>query len=323
MISRYRSKPLPLRKLDAAIPRLPAHFPRLNKMIVDARTRQHGYNGERQVDYFLNNLSSKYEILHDINLHVDSKNFQIDSLIITPPGIFTIESKNYTGTITFNTYLEQLTRDNGQIESGFEYPMTQLRNQISNLENWLYQQNLMGIPVFGYVVIADPSTIIKVEGNQEAVGNIVKHSASIHHVIKDKVEQLKSNDTSKLQTNQIARTILRACSEFDINIMKAYGIKKEDILPGVICPDCGQLGMLRIYNGWICKGCRHFSKNAHEAALEDYFLLIGNAIRNQDCRRFLCLPTKDTATRILQQSGLIYNKKHRSWHKKAKQLHKN
>ena len=92
----------------------------------DAKARQRGYTGEIKVNYFLDNLAQMYTILHDVYHQVNGKNFQIDSLVIANHSISIVDAKNYKGTITFNTTLMQLTRDDGKIESGFEYPITQI-----------------------------------------------------------------------------------------------------------------------------------------------------------------------------------------------------
>jgi len=64
----------------------------------------------------------------------------------------------------------------------------------------------------------------------------------------------------KLQDYQIGKSVLRECGEFDIDLFKLYGMRPADILPGVICPDCGLRGMERVHNGWICRKCNCFSK---------------------------------------------------------------
>ncbi|MFD1362343.1 nuclease-related domain-containing protein [Lentibacillus salinarum] len=315
MILQNRVKPLPLQKLDAAIPRLPPQFRSLPKMKEDAKKQQQGYSGERKVDYFLDNLASMYTILRDVYLQDNSKNFQIDTGLIANHSIFIIDSKNYKGTITFNTTLKQLTRDDGKIEAGFEYPPTQVENQKFHLQNWLARHNLEHIPVKAYVAIADPSTIVKVDGDEEEIAKVVMHGAAVPQMITDKDHEAGRKGAKKLQDYQIGKMILRECGEFDIDMFKRYGVRPTDILPGVICPNCGLRGMERVYNGWGCKKCKCFSKNAHMKAIADYLLLVKDSITNKDCAWFLGKITRGTTTRILKTSGLLYDKQHRCWRK--------
>jgi len=313
MIIKHRSKPLPLQKIDAAIPRLSQHCRSLPKMQEDAKIRQHGYNGERKVDYFINNLAPKFTILHDVYLRESSKNFQIDSLIIANHSIFIVDSKNYMGTIRFNTILKQLTRNDGKIESGFEYPITQVENQKIHLENWLAKHNLINIPVYGHAAIADPSTIVKVSGDEEEIAKVVAHGAEFPKMILDKDIETGRADNEKLPHYKIGRAILQECRDFNIDIFKYYDLRPTDILPGVICPDCGLLGMKRVHSGWECNRCGCRSRNAHLNALSDYLLLMNDFISNTECMWFLGLTSRHAATRILKDSFLVYYPKVRKW----------
>ncbi|QKY70328.1 nuclease-related domain-containing protein [Lentibacillus sp. CBA3610] len=312
---KQRPKPRPLQKLDAAIPRLSPTFPNLGRMQEDARKHQQGYSGEKKIDYFLDNLAPIHTILHDVYLRENNKNFQMDSLAIANHSISLIDSKNYNGTITFNTTLRQLTRSDGKVESGFGYPITQVNNQNFHLQNWLNQHNLGHIPIKSFVAIADPSTVVKVEGSQEEISNYVVHAAELPVRILNADRQFGKKGARKLSDYQIGKTILSKCSEFDIDLFKKYGVRPADILPGVICPDCGWRGMERVYNGWHCRKCHCFSRHAHLKALDDYFLLVKDSITNKACMWFLGSINRGTATRILKTSGLVYNNEHRCWQK--------
>ncbi|WP_407058295.1 nuclease-related domain-containing protein [Tigheibacillus jepli] len=72
---------------------------------------------------------------------------QIDNLIITPHAIYIIEVKNFNGTITFDTVLNQFIRDDGRKEGGFHHPITQVELQASRLERWLEENNFPIVPI--------------------------------------------------------------------------------------------------------------------------------------------------------------------------------
>ena len=316
MILRHRAKPLPLRKLDAAIPRLSPQFPGLPKMKEDAKKQQQGYSGEIKVDYFLDYLAPMYTILHDVYLRKNNKNFQMDSLTVANHTIFIVDSKNYQGTITFNTTLRQLTRSDGKVESGFEYPITQVKNQKFHLQNWLKQHNLGHIPIKCFVAIADPSTVVQVEGSQEEVGKYVVHAAEIPERIMNADRQFGNKGVKKFSDYQIGKAILHECGEFDVDMFRWYGVRPADILPGVICPDCRLRGMKRVHSGWRCRKCKCYSKDAHLAALNDYLLLIKGMITNIECMGFLGLKSRHAVSRILKDSFLVYYSKGRKWGRK-------
>lgn len=120
MIIKRRSKPLVLRKLEAAIPRLPQNFPRLQEMKEEISIRFKGYIGEQKVDYQLEQLPRKFTVLHDVYLKSHGcKKFQIDSQVISNNALYIIVVKNLNSTITFNTILNQFTRTDGNKEEGF------------------------------------------------------------------------------------------------------------------------------------------------------------------------------------------------------------
>ncbi|ALX49917.1 NERD domain-containing protein [Lentibacillus amyloliquefaciens] len=309
---KHRTKPLPLQKYDAIIPRLSPNFPKLPEMKEDAGKQGRGHSGELKVDYHLETLASQYTILDNVYLKNNGKNFQMDTHVIANHGIFIVESKNYFGTIIFDTILGQLIRDDGQVEAGFEYPITQVENQQFHLQNWLKRNHLSHVPVYYFVAIAEPATIIKVDGNRETIAENVAHAARIPKMILEKDRQLAQLGYPNLQDYKIGKTILRACGEFDIDIMQKYGITRRDLLPGVFCPNCGVRGMKRLHGAWVCRKCRFKSYRAHLKDLFDYLLLNGS-ISNKECMWLLGLPSRSTATRILQNSGLVYLQKYKCW----------
>ncbi|WP_164667780.1 nuclease-related domain-containing protein [Virgibacillus doumboii] len=311
MIIKKRDKPLPLKKLEAAIPRLSPRFPRLSKMKKDAESRQKGYDGELEVDYFLEYLAGTHTIIQDVYLRVNGKNVQVDSLLASKHAIHIVDSKNLSGTITFDTHLNQMIRNDGKAEAGNDNPITQVKNQKFHLQNWFTQNNLPNIPIFPFVAISESSTIIKAIGDAQAVGKMVAHGARIPTMIMEEEQQL--DGLKNIHDRQIGKMILNACGEFDLDIMKDFGIKSSDLSPGVICPACNMLGMERVYDGWICKKCTCKSRNAHLKAISDYLLLINPYITNKECMRWLCLTSRSTATRLLRNSGLIYQKERKRW----------
>lgn len=311
-----RSKPLPLRKLDVITPRLSPHFPRLPEMKEDAKKQGRGYSGETKVDYHLEILASRYTLLDDVYLHNNGKNFQIDCLIVANHAIFIVEAKNYMGTIIFDSILKQLTRNDGKIESGFEYPITQAKNQKFHLQNWLLKHQLAHIPIYYFIAIADPSTIIKVDGNREEISKVVAHASRIPGMIIEKDQELAQAGNAKLHDYRIGKIILRECGVYDMNIMEQYGLTCRNLLPGVFCPGCGKRGMKRIHGGWICPKCRHKSHHAHIKEIHDYLLLY-ESITNTECMWLLRLTSRSTASRILQKSGLLYLNGRKCWIKRT------
>ncbi|GAA0606274.1 hypothetical protein GCM10009001_24380 [Virgibacillus siamensis] len=307
-----RKKPRPLVKLDAIIPRLAPNFPRLSEMKQDAAIRQRGYIGEKKVDYYLDNLATRHTILQDVCLQVNGKTTQSDNVICGKYAIYLVEAKHFKDKITFNTNLRQLTRSNGVIESGFEYPITQVENQKFHLQNYLFQHNMTNIPIYYFVAIADPSTIIEVVGDEIELAKVVAHGARIPSMILEKERELTNAGAGKLQDWQIGKQILSDCIEYDRDIIREYGIQLRDLSPGVMCPDCRLLGMRRVHGGWGCGKCECYSVNAHLEVLRTY-LLFKPYITNSVCMRLLRIDSRGIATRILANCEFLRLEDGKRW----------
>lgn len=316
MLLRQRHKPRPLQKLEVMTSRLPSHFKHLPTMQADLAQRISGYLGEKKVDYHLGPITRKYTVLHDVYLELPYGNsVQIDTLIITPYAIFIIEIKNYKGTIIFDTLLGQLIRDDGEKETGFKYPITQAGNHQLQLENWLHDHHFPNVPIHYFIAIADPSTIVKAEGDKQAIAKVVTHAAHLPQRILDIDAVYAQNNSGKLPVKKMSNAILRECGEFDIDMMGKYGVTSDMILPGVCCSGCGRLGMERIYYNWYCPKCKTRSRYAHRQTITVYLLLIQPWITNSECMRFLKFASKNVATRLMKDSGLIYDRQHRRWYR--------
>lgn len=276
--------------------------PKFREVESDYARRKKGYIGERQVDYYLEDLANEMTILQDLNLSVEGKNMQLDNLLISQYAAYIVEVKNFTGSITFDTELQQFTRD----ERGYRHPIQQAELQKQRLQAWLQEMNLHPIPIYYFIAISDPSTIIKVEGNKEEIAKVVAHAAHIPNKIKQ--HEARGSTQQPIQHQKLGHFLIQAARKREYNLMRNYEIRTEDILPGVRCPGCGHLGMRRLYGKWQCLKCKMISKEAHKRAIYDYLFLIQPTISNRECRRLLNLSSKNIATKLLKKE-LVYEKK--------------
>src|SRR5690625_841075 len=311
MIIRRRSKPLVLKKLEAAVLRLPKNFPRLPEIQQEIGRRYKGYVGEQKVDYHLEILAPQFTIIQDVCLKVQGRKFQTDTIIITDHAIFFIESKNFDGPITFNTILKQFTRHDGKTETGYRYPITQAETYRLHLMNWLREHNFHNIPIHYFIAISDPSTVINVIGDAESIARIVVHGENVPQMIIKANEKIKGN--TRLASRQLGETILRGCVEQDFDILRKYEVKGSDILTGVRCPSCQRLGMERTRAYWRCPSCNYQSKKAHLSSIAEYLHLVKPWITNKESMRFLNIDSRNLATRLLKSANLIYDSKNRRW----------
>lgn len=316
MVIKRRQKPLPLQMLDALMSRLPSNHSQIKVMQKDAAIRQKGYIGEQQVDYHLEKLTQQKTILQDVCLFIHNRRVQIDTVIIGKYGLYCVEVKNYEGTIIFNTVLRQFIRDDGKEEAGFRNPISQVEQQNMFMRMWLREKKFYNVPVHHFIAISEPSTIIKVEGDEQAIANIVAHAEHIPKMIQEKEQQLKQSGRAPLPVNALSEAILKACQPYYINVLRQYGIRKRDILLGVHCPKCERLRMRRQRRSWYCPFCKQTSKTAHMKAFSDYFLLMDAWITNKQAMQFLQVSSRHVVTRLFKKSNLIYHPKYRAWTKR-------
>lgn len=82
-----------------------------------------------------------------------------------------------------------------------------------------------------------------------------------------------------------------------------YNLTSTDIITGVECPVCFEIGMKWSNRKWVCSN-NHISTNAHLQTLEDYFYIFGPEINNTEFRRFFHISSKDVAARMLKKLSL-------------------
>ena len=69
-----------------------------------------GYYGERYVSKKLEKLSDEYVVINDVLLQTNYGTTQIDHVVVSPYGIFVIETKNYNGWILGHEKSEEWTQ---------------------------------------------------------------------------------------------------------------------------------------------------------------------------------------------------------------------
>jgi len=306
MIIKPLKEPLVLRKYKALIRRL-----RRKNAEVEQEYAKYlkGYRGEVKAGYYIRQLDRGFTILQDV--YIKPLGVQMDNLILTKRAIYIAEVKNYNGTITFDTTFHQFLRHDGEKETGFKHPITQVDLQKQKLQQWLMDHGLASAPIHFFIVISDPSTIIKVIGDQEKIAEIVTHAENLPPKIMERESSF--NGDGQLEHRKIGYQILRECSEFDINIMDKHRLSAGDLIPGVVCPDCGRIGLERVHSGWMCQHCNKKYRHAHLRAMEDYFMLVKSSMTNLECRNWLGLDSRNAATRLLKGARLQYNTKRGWW----------
>lgn len=297
-----RKIPIRLLQEEALLRRLPKEHPLLPKISGEVKRRKAGHRGEQNIDYYLSFLpENKYRIFRSLRL-IDKHFFQIDTLLLSPQLIFSIETKNIVGTLTFDKHSEQLIRKYGEIEEGFSNPILQAERHVIQLRNWLHKHKFPTIPIEYLVTITQSQTILK--SNHIDIFKKVIHTEQVISKIQsiDKLYQTDVIDEKMMR--KISKTLIKEDTSASNDILQFWNISPVEITPGVECPFCHTFPMIRIHGAWCCPVCKEESKDAHIQAIQDYFLLLGETMTNKQCREFLMISSRRTAEQLLNSMNL-------------------
>lgn len=122
-----------------------------------------GEIGEKQVAMELKRLPSEYITINDVLLSMGNFSSQIDHIVLSPKGIFVIETKNYTGWIFGNKSNREWTKVYYRDKYRFYNPILQNDKHISVLKEFLSKEveNIEKIPFYSLIVFPNPDCELK------------------------------------------------------------------------------------------------------------------------------------------------------------------
>lgn len=305
-----RDLPVPLRLVltQVLVYRILIGHPKQPEIEKDLAKRKAGFRGELALRNFVKQLPlEKYVIFHDLQLEYNGFHFQIDTLLISRNGILIIEAKNIAGTLIFDNQFNQLIRVKPDgTEEIFEDPRVQAERLRILLGRLLAKYGMNFLPIDQLVFFSSTKTFLKSNSNDPNAFKKVCKSRDIFKKIETFENTYNQPRVDEETIYKIANFLLSHHTPQKINILKEYGLTRNDIRSGVRCPDCLHIPMVYERRSWICPICLYTSKDAFIDAIRDYFLLINSSITNAECRSFLHLPTVHTAQKKLRLLKLPY-----------------
>ncbi|WP_080844084.1 NERD domain-containing protein [Cytobacillus gottheilii] len=322
MIVKERSIPARIFSLEVLSERLLISHPKVPLIQQDLMKVSAGYKGEKAVSYYLDFLPPNDTfIFHSPRLPSGKHYFQIDYLILTQRFALILECKNFYGTLYFDQSFNQLIRTANDKEEGFQDPISQAKWQQQQLRQWLYNNNIQ-LPIEFFVVISNPSTILKTNPqNQHALKKVI-HGHSLLEKIEEVNQRYKIEHLDMTRIRKLNKQLLKSHTPDSFNALDRYGIRPEEIITGVRCPNCGHLPMMRAKRTWLCPKCGAKDRQAHVKALQDYFYLMGSSITNKQFRDFVHLESEDTAQKMLKTLNLSHSGEYKAriYHKPDRDL---
>lgn len=315
LIEKERSYPIRLLMYEALMERILKYHPKIASIEEDYKAWRAGYRGELQTDYRLSFLPEKgFFIFRDLRLADGEWHFQMDTLILTLRYILLVETKNYSGTVFFDKDSEQIIQTKDEKEKSYDNPLLQVRMQAWHLKRWLQHHKFNVPPIYHFVTISNPSTIVKT--NDRSLNKlIVKGDVLLNRVLK--VDEYNSNVfIQEKEAKKLSRLFIKKHTPHHPDILKPYSLTQADLQPGVQCPSCLSYGMQRAKWFWRCPVCSHTSKTAHHKTIKDFFLLINPNLSNAAFRDFSNISSMRAATNILTSMNLSSTgeKKGRTYH---------
>ncbi|MGG0658300.1 nuclease-related domain-containing protein [Rummeliibacillus pycnus] len=289
-----------LEALNNLIRRLVLSNPKKEELENEYKRIKAGDIGEKVVMESLEQFQLPYDffIFHNLSLLLESK-IQIDVLFLTPYYVVIFEVKNIKGDIELRHNPRQLVRtlSNGQVHV-FNSPEPQLEEYVHQLKRFFLNKGT-NIPVYGAVIFPFTSSFIKQTSNKTTI------------LLKNEIKPFLRNipiKTSFLTNKGLEHMkgyFLDSHTEFSpYPLIDRYNIPREDILNGVLCKKCGELGMKKFSHYWFCPSCHFKNVTAHEEAIYDYFKIINHTITNTKCREFLGISNPNQFYRMIKKMNL-------------------
>ncbi|MCM3636466.1 NERD domain-containing protein [Sporosarcina luteola] len=308
MLLKKRSEPLSLLGLQSLINRLPTNHEQYSKIEEDLRKRKAGFGGELNFDKHINEFRPNYPfgLIHDICLLYNGIYFQMDSVLIQPDKIIIFEIKNLGGKLTVKASPTQFIQEIKGERKIIQSPIIELERKMIFMDRWLKERGL-DCPIKGMIGLAYTNELfIEEEINTDIL---------FTHEIPIRLYNMAATDEilSRNNIRNIARDIVDSHQEYNpFPLTKTLNIAKEDIIPGVICPECKLNGMKWFQKKWRCHGCTYQAADCHLPLIDDWFYIMDSGITNRQFRSFSGIQNQDVAKRILKKTGLVMKGRRRT-----------
>ncbi|WP_404443908.1 NERD domain-containing protein [Sutcliffiella horikoshii] len=310
MIKKKREKSHKLMSHEAGMRRVPKSHPKYPILEQEYGKLSYGHKGEEALDYFLTFLpNDDYLILNSLRLE-DPKGrfFQLDSLLLAPTHCTILDSKYMSGKLEFDESANQLLRHlpgSPDIEKLGD-PISQISRQRHQLSLWLEKNGFPPMPIASLIVLTHNNAAL-IKTTPSIIRKVTFHT-NLPNRLKEIDENISKGNIllSNKDLYKLSRTLIKKHTPDNFQLLSHYNIAVNDLITGVICVKCSYAPMLRGRGIWGCMRCNAYSKDAHNDAIRDYKLLIGETISNKELRSYLNLPSASVTSKYLVSLGFKF-----------------
>ena len=166
----------------------------LSRQDSQLRAKIKGARGERSVIQAIEKGLDKeiYKVINDVTINFDGGTTQIDHVIVSVHGVFSVETKNMKGTIYGRARDKNWTQSVGRKKFQFQNPLRQNYKHTQALKETL---GLSDDQVHGIVVFAGRGKLAK-----DKPDNVVK--------VKDFIDLVKGYGTNALEPSQVDKILI-------------------------------------------------------------------------------------------------------------------
>lgn len=282
-------------ELEVLLRRLPKRHAQYGQVERDHYAEVAGQAGEERFDHYYagSRLAFSHLMLHNVRLR-SFREFQMDSVMITPWGIYVFEVKNMNGRMLFNSHPVQMLqmKDDGTV-IGRRSPIEQMADNEWLLAEWLKVRGI-SLPLRSVLVLSYSKQIAENVPASQPI--IFSHQLPrFLHTLPVEGAIFSPDDMKALAELMMAALVhwvpkpICADPRYPIEVMRR----------GVWCAACNRIGMVRRYGVWFCSGCGASDKNAHVRTIRDWLLLTGEPMTNKLGREILGVGDRRLVTRLL------------------------
>ncbi|MGP1493435.1 MAG: NERD domain-containing protein [Prevotella fusca] len=192
-----------------------------------------GRHGEKQVAQELTLLPDEYTIFNDVYILENGKSTQIDHIVLSPYGIFVIETKNYSGWIYGGEKAQYWTKNMYGRKYPFYNPLLQNYSHVKALHS------LFGFPMQYFIPIVVFTDYATLKGNYPR-HNVI-NIGDLNILIKTYQNVVFREDILAAAINKLTYSSFKTSktvSNHEAQVKANIESQRRDIMEGV-CPRCG------------------------------------------------------------------------------------
>lgn len=215
-----------------------------------------GIWGEKKVSSILSLLGKEYHVFNDVLIKTSYGTSQIDHLVVSPYGVFVIETKNYKGWIFGSANSDKWTQNIWGHKYQLANPIRQNNGHIKSLQSVLPQfcsNQYVSIIVFSHKA----KLKVKLDDNY----NII-HTWSLIHRIHNYQDEVLTSDQQKEYMSSLQRFLDSTKEEkkSHISSVKQKNSRHDSLIRSGICPQCGGSLIKRKGKYGSFYGCSNYPK---------------------------------------------------------------